>query len=140
MLFRSIIVETSGKKNLGAEAAFGVKGGSSTHTHTWTDVAEVPATCTTAGTKAYKECKVAGCDKAGKKFSDEGTTEILDLTIAALGHSVSTWAEDSGAGDHKGTCDTCSSEVHEAHYKDAAGDWDSASTGDTCKVCNATKA
>ncbi len=135
-----IIVETSGKKNLGAEAAFGVKGGSSTHTHTWTDVAEVPATCTTAGTKAYKECKVAGCDKAGKKFSDEGTTEILDLTIAALGHSVSTWAEDSGAGDHKGTCDTCSSEVHEAHYKDAAGDWDSASTGDTCKVCNATKA
>ncbi len=128
-----ILFETSNEKDiLGAAAA--------SHTHTWTDVAEVPATCTTAGTKAYKECKVAGCDKAGKKFSDEGTTEILDLTIAALGHSVSTWAEDSGAGDHKGTCDTCSSEVHEAHYKDAAGDWDSASTGDTCKVCNATKA
>lgn len=43
----------------------------------------VPATCTTAGTKAYYECK---CEKS---FADaEGTEEITDLTIPALGHDL----------------------------------------------------
>lgn len=43
--------------------------------------AEVPATCTTAGAKAHKDCEYCG-----KHFDTDGT-EIADLTIAALGHS-----------------------------------------------------
>lgn len=44
----------------------------------------VPATCTTAGTKAYYECS-----KCEKSFADaEGTEEITDLTIPALGHDL----------------------------------------------------
>lgn len=43
--------------------------------------AEVPATCTTAGTKAHKDCEYC------KKHFDTDGTEIADLTIDALGHS-----------------------------------------------------
>ena len=43
--------------------------------------AEVPATCTTAGVKAHKDCEYCK-----KHFAEDGT-EITDLTITALGHS-----------------------------------------------------
>ena len=43
--------------------------------------AEVPATCTTAGTKAHKDCEYC------KKHFDAEGKEITDLTIDALGHS-----------------------------------------------------
>lgn len=41
----------------------------------------VAATCTTAGTKAHKDCEYC------KKHFDESGAEIADLTIDALGHS-----------------------------------------------------
>lgn len=43
--------------------------------------AEVAATCTTAGTKAHKDCEYC------KKHFDAEGKEITDLTIDALGHS-----------------------------------------------------
>ena len=53
--------------------------------HTLTAVAEVPATCETAGTSAHWKC-----DVCGKLFSDaEGKTEttLEKLTIPATGHA-----------------------------------------------------
>ena len=49
--------------------------------HKFVEMQEVPATCTTAGAKAHKDCEYCG-----KHFDTDGT-EIADLTIAALGHS-----------------------------------------------------
>ena len=64
--------------------------------HTLTAVAEVPATCETAGTSAHWKC-----DVCGKLFSDvEGNTEITleKLTIPATGHAygepVWKWTDD----------------------------------------------
>ena len=64
--------------------------------HTLTAVAEVPATCETAGTSAYWKCEVCG-----KLFSDaEGRTEttLEKLTIPATGHAygepVWKWTDD----------------------------------------------
>ena len=64
--------------------------------HTLTAVAEVPATCETAGTSAHWKC-----DVCGKLFSDaEGNTEttLEKLTIPATGHAygepVWKWTDD----------------------------------------------
>ena len=64
--------------------------------HTLTAVAEVPATCETAGTSAHWKCEVCG-----KLFSDaEGKTETTmeKLTIPATGHAygepVWKWTDD----------------------------------------------
>ena len=64
--------------------------------HTLTAVAEVPATCETAGVKAHWKCSVCG-----KLFSDaEGRTEttLEKLTIPATGHAygapVWKWTDD----------------------------------------------
>ena len=64
--------------------------------HTLTAVAEVPATCETAGTSAHWKC-----DVCGKLFSDaEGKTEttLEDLAIPATGHAYGTpvwkWNDD----------------------------------------------
>ena len=64
--------------------------------HTLTAVAEVPATCETAGVKAHWKCEVCG-----KLFSDvEGKTEttLEKLTIPATGHAygapVWKWTDD----------------------------------------------
>ena len=55
------------------------------HVHSLSYVEEVPATCTTAGTKAHYKC--AGCSET---FEDAaGTTPLTDLTIAATGHDFS---------------------------------------------------
>ncbi len=56
------------------------EGGFAAHTYgDW--IAEVPATCTTAGTKAHKDCSVCN-----KHFDNEGN-EITDLAISATGHT-----------------------------------------------------
>ena len=52
------------------------------HSSTPTHHAAVPATCTTAGSIEYWTCEICG-----KKFSDAAcTTEVTDVTVAALAH------------------------------------------------------
>lgn len=55
--------------------------------HDWSEIVlEVPATCTTAGTKAYQKC-----NRCGAFTTDGGTTTFTDeagLVLAALGHDV----------------------------------------------------
>ena len=82
------------------------------HTHELSEVAEVAASCTEAGTKAYYKC--SGCDKL---FADaEGATEIeAPEAIAALGHTEETIA---------GSAATCT----------ATG----LTEGKKCSVCDAT--
>ncbi len=56
-----------------------------THTHTFGEwVAEVPATCTTNGTKAHKDCT-----ECNKHFDSDGK-EIADLTIPTS-HTFGSW-------------------------------------------------
>ncbi len=61
-------------------------------------VAEVAATCTTAGTKAHKDCSLCS-----KHFDSEGK-EIDDLTIVALNHDFENGTEVDGSR----TAATCS--------------------------------
>ena len=106
------------------------------HTHTWTHVAAKVATCKEAGNKEYYECKVAGCDKAGKYFSDEGTTEITDgVTIAKLTTHTKgdTPAYTKGTGDAEGKTHTYKCTVCEQQIEEAC----TGNTGDTCP-CGAT--
>ena len=84
--------ETDGVRTYTAKVTFEGKEYTDTKTevipakgHTLTAVAEVPATCETAGVKAHWKC-----DVCGKLFSDaEGKTEttLEKLTIPATGHS-----------------------------------------------------
>ena len=84
--------ETTGVRTYTAKVTFEDKEYTSSKTetipaagHTLTAVAEVPATCETAGTSAYWKC-----DVCGKLFSDaEGKTEttLEKLTIPATGHA-----------------------------------------------------
>ena len=84
--------ETTGVRTYTAKVTFMDKEYTSSKTetipaagHTLTAVAEVPATCETAGTSAHWKC-----DVCGKLFSDaEGKTEttLEKLTIPATGHA-----------------------------------------------------
>ena len=84
--------ETTGVRTYTAKVTFEGKEYTSSKTevipaagHTLTAVAEVPATCETAGTSAHWKC-----DVCGKLFSDaEGKTEttLEKLTIPATGHA-----------------------------------------------------
>ena len=84
--------ETTGVRTYTAKVTFMDKEYTSSKTevipatgHTLTAVAEVPATCETAGTSAHWKC-----DVCGKLFSDaEGNTEttLEKLTIPATGHA-----------------------------------------------------
>ena len=84
--------ETTGVRTYTAKVTFEGKEYTSSKTevipaagHTLTAVAEVPATCETAGTSAHWKCSVCG-----KLFSDvEGTTEttLEKLAIPATGHA-----------------------------------------------------
>ena len=84
--------ETTGVRTYTAKVTFEGKEYTSSKTevipaagHTLTAVAEVPATCETAGTSAHWKCEVCG-----KLFSDaEGNTEttLEKLTIPATGHA-----------------------------------------------------
>ena len=83
--------ETTGVRTYTAKVTFEDKEYTSSKTetipakgHTLTAVAEVPATCETAGTSAHWKC-----DVCGKLFSDaEGktVTTLVKLTIPATGH------------------------------------------------------
>ena len=76
--------------------------------HALTETKEVPATCTTSGTKAYWTCET--CNQL---FSDaEGTTLIEGQkpeTIPALGHDYTKY-RDNGDGTHTCICSRCSAE------------------------------
>ena len=100
--------------------------------HTLTAVAEVPATCETAGTSAHWKCEVCG-----KLFSDaEGNTEITleKLTIPATGHAygapVWKWTD-----DFKATATfTCANDT--THVKNVTAEVTSAVT--TPAACETT--
>ncbi|WP_412031931.1 M64 family metallopeptidase [Malacoplasma muris] len=70
----------------------------------WHD--EIPASCTSKGVKGHKDCS-----ECGKHFTQTGS-EILDLNIAPLGHTLEHIAKkeptniDSGNLEHY-KCDTC---------------------------------
>lgn len=73
--------------------------------HNLTHHAEVPATCTEAGTKEYWSC--ADCHK---NFADEGgATELADLTVNVLGHDLTKWAHDDV--NHWHVCSRCDADV-----------------------------
>ena len=84
--------ETTGVRTYTAKVTFEGKEYTSSKTetiaatgHTLTAVAEVPATCETAGTSAHWKC-----DVCGKLFSDAGgktETTLEKLTIPATGHA-----------------------------------------------------
>lgn len=65
--------------------------------HDYTKVAEVPATCTTNGTKAHRTC--SRCP--GKMFALNSDDEVTSasLTIPALGHLDPIYVERDGQGD-----------------------------------------
>ena len=100
--------------------------------HTLTAVAEVPATCETAGTSAHWKCEVCG-----KLFSDaEGRTEttLEKLTIPATGHAygapVWKWTD-----DFKATATfTCTNDT--THVKNVTAEVTSAVT--TPAACETT--
>ena len=100
--------------------------------HTLTAVAEVPATCETAGTSAHWKC-----DVCGKLFSDaEGKTEttLKKLTIPATGHAygepVWKWTD-----DFKATATfTCANDA--THVKNVTAEVSSAVT--TPAACETT--
>ena len=100
--------------------------------HTLTAVAEVPATCETAGVKAHWKCEVCG-----KLFSDaEGRTEttLEKLTIPATGHAygapVWKWTD-----DFKATATfTCTNDT--THVKNVTAEVTSAVT--TPAACETT--
>ena len=100
--------------------------------HTLTAVAEVPATCETAGTSAHWKC-----DVCGKLFSDaEGKTEttLEKLTIPATGHAygepVWKWTD-----DFKATATfTCANDA--THVENVAAEVTSAVT--TPAACETT--
>ena len=98
--------------------------------HTLTAVAEVPATCETAGTSAHWKCEVCG-----KLFSDaEGKTEttLEKLTIPATGHAygepVWKWNDDFTAS----ATFTCANDT--SHVKKVDATVTSEVTEGSCEV------
>ena len=72
--------------------------GNQQHQHSFKAVAEVPATCTEGGVKAYYTCE--GCDKIFDADKKETTLDALKIT--ALGHS---WGNSTYAwSDDNSTC------------------------------------
>ena len=99
--------------------------------HTLTAVAEVPATCETAGVKAYWKC-----DVCGKLFSDaDGKTEttLEKLTIPATGHAygepVWKWNDDFTAS----ATFTCANDASHVKTVNAAVT-NEVTTAATCKA------
>ena len=99
--------------------------------HTLTAVAEVPATCETAGVKAHWKCEVCG-----KLFSDaEGKTEttLEKLTIPATGHAygapVWKWNDDFTAS----ATFTCGNDASHVETVNAAVT-NEVTTAATCKA------
>lgn len=109
-------------------------------------VPEVPATCTTDGTKAYYTCS-----HCGKAFEDENCTiEITELdtwkVIPATGHSpASGWSSDEE--NHWKTCTVCGAVIEdskEAHgfkwvIDKEATETESGSKHEVCEICGYEK-
>ncbi|MBQ7173673.1 MAG: leucine-rich repeat protein [Clostridia bacterium] len=84
--------------------------------HTYGDlIAEVPATCAAAGTKAHYHCSVC------EKNFDAEKNELADLTIAALEHTYGDWIAEvpatEGAAGTKGHyhCTACGKDFDAEH-------------------------
>lgn len=82
---------------------------------TWQD--EFPTSCTSAGTKAHKDCTSCG------KHFDITDSEITDLTIAILEHTFDDWADevpatctDAGIKAHK-DCLVCKNHYDKSGVK-----------------------
>lgn len=107
----------------------------STHVHSLTHVAAVPATCTAAGTKEYWICY--GCNKmfANSTATTDVTTNFNTWkVVAAKGHSLTKTAEVSANCKQAGTkaywtCSRCSKK-----FADANGTTDVTSNFDTWKI------
>ena len=129
--------ETTGVRTYTAKVTFEDKEYTSSKTevipaagHTLTAVAEVPATCETAGTSAHWKC-----DVCGKLFSDaEGQTEttLEKLTIPATGHAygapVWKWNDDFTAS----ATFTCANDT--SHVKKVDATVTSEVTEGSCEV------
>ena len=122
--------------------------------HTLTVVPEVPATCETAGTKAYWECSV--CRKLFSDADGKNETTLEALTIPATGHDTeivgakdATCTEDGYTGDE--VCKTCGVTVkkgetipatgHDTEIvgaKDATCTQDGYTGDEVCKTCGET--
>ena len=122
--------------------------------HTLTAVPEVPATCETAGTKAYWECSV--CRKLFSDADGKNETTLEALTIPATGHDTqlvgakdATCTEDGYTGDE--VCKTCGVTVkkgetipatgHDTEIvgaKDATCTQDGYTGDEVCKTCGET--
>ena len=122
--------------------------------HTLTAVPEVPATCETAGTKAYWECSV--CRKLFSDADGKNETTLEALTIPATGHDTelvgakpATCTQDGYTGDE--VCKTCGVTVKKGEVipatghdteivgaKDATCTEDGYTGDEVCKTCGET--
>ena len=107
------------------------------HVHVLVKVDAVAATCTTAGNIEYWECS-----KDHLKFSDaEGTTQIQDVAIAALGHDYQVTAETAAtcttAGSKTLTCSRCGDSYSETipELGHNWGDWVNNGDGKETRTC-----
>ena len=133
----AIVTETNGRiyDENGDAIVIGAAAKPETHTHTWTRVEAKAATCTEAGNKEYYHCTAAGCPDAAKKYSDEGTTELVGSeVIDATGHTMEyTYDTDSDPRTHSGKCSVCNGETVSNETCDTNG------ADGVCSKCN-TKA
>ena len=107
------------------------------HVHVLVKVDAVAATCTTAGNIEYWECS-----KDHLKFSDaEGTTQVHDVAIAALGHDYQVTAETAAtcttAGSKTWTCsrgdDSYTETINALGH--SWGDWVNNGDGTETRTC-----
>ncbi len=109
---------TGGSTTGGSTTGGSTTGGSTTgpieptHIHELTEVAEVPATCTEPGVKAYWVC--SGEEGCNKYFADaEAKTEIVDLESWKAGDGM---IPAHGLIYHEATAPTYSEAGNEAYY------------------------
>ena len=130
----AIVTETNGRiyDEKGDAIVIGAAAKPETHTHSWTRVEAKAATCTEAGNKEYYHCTAAGCPDAAKKYSDEGTTELVGSeVIDATGHTMEyTYDTDSDPRTHSGKCSVCNGETVSNETCDSNG------PAGVCSKCN----
>ena len=110
--------------------------------HSLKAVAEVPATCGTAGVMAHYACTLCGA-----KFMDaDGNTAATDADLAIAATGAHTWVyTTNGEADHTKTCSVCSATQTEAHtwvageVKTLATCTETGVQTYTCSLCNQEK-
>ncbi|MDD6011449.1 MAG: hypothetical protein PUC33_01245, partial [Oscillospiraceae bacterium] len=110
--------------------------------HSLKAVAEVPATCGTAGVKAHYACTLCGA-----KFMDaDGNTAATDSDLAISATGEHTWTyTTNGEADHTKTCSGCSATQTEAHtwvageVKTPATCTETGVQAYSCSLCNQAK-